>query len=286
MEAKHIELADWEYFGEGGSSTSYINKLNGDLVLKLNRKDIPALTTEKEFLASKAFNEAGIPSPAIYEFVTDGERFGYTSQRIKGKVSFARTLSQEPERINELACKFAILARELHRTPIDVTKMTDIRKSLRDTMGDLSYVPSDVAEEVRKCFDSISGDNVCLHGDMNPGNLITFEGQDKWIGVNEFTYGDPFVDIAAMHVLCYLLPSKTVSKLYHLDQSVLRKFFTAFKKEYFGDIWNSKEVNAHIKDASIVRFCATAKSKPEYVALLTPLVRGHKLCFMIKKALI
>lgn len=66
MEAERICLADWEYFGEGGSSTSYINKMNGNIVLKLNRRDIPAATTEKEYLASKAFNEAGLPSPAMW----------------------------------------------------------------------------------------------------------------------------------------------------------------------------------------------------------------------------
>lgn len=143
MEAKRIDLADWGYFGEGGSSTSYVNKMNGNLIVKLNNKDIPVELTEKEYLASKAFNEAGFPSPQIYDFVTDGERFGYTGQRIKGKQSFARTLSQEPDSIGRLAGRFAMLARDLHRTPADVTCMTDAREALLKAMGDLSYLPQD-----------------------------------------------------------------------------------------------------------------------------------------------
>lgn len=283
MEAERICLAEWEYFGEGGSSTSYINKMNGNIVLKLNNRGIPAATTEKEYLASKAFNEAGLPSPAIYDFVTDGERFGYTGQRIKGKISFARTLSQEPESAEDLARKFAALALDLHRTPADVSKMTDACESLREKMGDLSYVPADVADAVRKCFSSISSATTFLHGDMNPGNLITFEGRDNWIGVNELIYGDPFLDIATMHVICNYLPSKTVSRLYHADQRVLKAFYVAFLKAYFGESWNSDEVNAHIKDASFVKFCALATSQPEYVELLVPLVRGQKLRFMLKR---
>ena len=283
MEAERICLADWEYFGEGGSSTSYINKMNGNIVLKLNRRDIPAATTEKEYLASKAFNEAGLPSPAIYDFVTDGERFGYTGQRIKGKISFARMLSQEPESAEDLAHRFASLALDLHRTPADVSAMTDARESLREKMGDLSYVPGDVADTVRKCFSSISSATTFLHGDMNPGNLITFEGRDHWIGVNEFAYGDPFLDIATMHIICNYLPAKTVSRLYHADQRVLKSFYIAFLKAYFGESTNSDEVNAHIKDASFVKFCAMAASRPEYVALLVPLVRGQKLRFMLKR---
>ena len=65
MEASRINLKEWEYYGEGGSSTSYVNKLNGNIVLKLNNKEIPAGTTEKEYLASKSFYETGLPSPAI-----------------------------------------------------------------------------------------------------------------------------------------------------------------------------------------------------------------------------
>ena len=283
MEAKRIDQADWEYFGEGGSSTSYINKKDGNIVLKLCNKDIPLTTILKEYLASKSFNEAGFPSPAVYDFVTDGERFGYTGQRIKGKVSYARTLSQEPDSIEKLAGSFAKLALELHRSPADTSKMTDACDNLIEKMGDLSYVPEDVAEGVRKRLSSIRKGTSCLHGDMNPGNLISFEGKDTWIGVNEFTYGDPYLDIATMHILCNYLPTKSVSRLYHTDRRSLRKFFKAFKKAYFGTDWNSKDVRKHIKDASIVKFCAAAASKPEYTGTLIPLVRGQRIMFLLRR---
>lgn len=283
MEASRINLKEWEYYGEGGSSTSYINKLNGNIVLKLNNKEIPAGTTEREYMASKSFYETGLPSPVIYDFVTDGERFGYTGQRIKGKISFARTLSQEPDCVEGLAKRFARLALDMHRTPADVTKMTDARTSLLEKMGDFSYVPADVAEAVKKCFSSILETTTILHGDMNPGNLITFEGRDNWIGVNELTYGDPFLDIATMHIICYFLPGKTVSHLYHADQSRLRSFYKAFLKAYFGEKWNSEEVRVHIQDAAIVKFCAAAAGKPDYAGLLVPLARGQKVRFMIRR---
>ena len=117
MRAEIINLSEWEYFGEGGSSTSYSKKGGENLILKLNNKNIPQETTEKEYLASKAFNEAGFPSPATHDFVTDGERFGYTTERINGKLSFARILSQEPDSIERLAKRFASLAQSLHSTP-------------------------------------------------------------------------------------------------------------------------------------------------------------------------
>lgn len=283
MEAEKIDLKEWEYFGEGGSSTSYVKKLNGDIVVKLNNKDIPAEVTEKEYLASKAFVEAGLPSPMVYDFVTDGERFGFTSQRIQGKLSFARILSQEPDNIDRIAFKFAALAKTIHTTPADTARMSDARENLKKAVGDLSYLPEDVAETVKKFFSSIGDDKVCLHGDMNPGNLISFEGKDYWIGINEFAYGDPLLDIATMHIICNFLPYKSVKNLYHADVSTFQLFFQSFKQAYFGDNWNSKELEARIKAVSIVKFCAMASRKPEYRDLLVAVVRGQKLKLIFKR---
>lgn len=286
MEVSRINLNDWEYYGEGGSSTSYINKLDGDIVLKLNNKGNPAESAGKEYMASKAFFEMGLPCPAIYDFVTDGERFGYTGQRIKGKLSFARILSQEPDNVECLAQRFARQALDLHRVLADVTKMTDVRDIFLEKIGRLQNVPDDVKEAVKKCFSSLVDAKTILHGDMNPGNLITFEGRDLWIGVNELTYGDPFLDIATMHIICYFLPGKTVSHLYHADQGRLRSFYKAFVKAYFAEKWESEEIWSHIHDAAIVKFSAMADGKPEYQSLLVPLVRGRKFRFMIRRFLL
>lgn len=285
MDASIINLNDWEYYGEGGSSTSYIYKKDGNIVLKLNNKDIPVETTEKEYLASKAFHETGLPSPAIYEFVTDGERFGYTGQRIKGKLSFARILSQEPESIESLAQRFAQRALEVHHTQADTAKTADARAILLEKIERLQSLPYDVLESVKKRAASVADAPTLLHGDMNPGNLITFEGRDCWIGVNELTHGDPLLDIATIHILCNFLPRKTVAHLYHADQRVLRSFYKAFLKTYFANNAESEEILNHIHDAAIVKFCAAAADKPEYLSLLIPLVRGQKARFALRRML-
>lgn len=285
MEILKINLNDWEYYGEGGSSTSYMNKLDGNIVLKLNNKAVSAETAEKEYLASKFFFEMGLPAPAVYDFVTDGERFGYTGQRVKGKLSFARILSQEPDEVENLAQRFARQSIDLHSTRADVTKMKDAREMLLEKMGDFQGLPADVAESVKKRLTSIADAQTILHGDLNPGNLITFEGRDSWIGVNELTYGDPFLDIATMHIICHFLPGKTVSRLYHASQGRLKTFYKAFLKSYFGEKWESEEIRNHIRDAAIVKFSALAVAKPEYSSLLVPLVRGQKVRFMIRRSL-
>ena len=61
-------------------------------------------------------------------------------------------LSQEPENIDSLAARFASMARELHGRPADMERMTDAREQLLKAVGDLSFVPGDVADALRKSF--------------------------------------------------------------------------------------------------------------------------------------
>ena len=76
MNARTINIQEWEPFGGGGYGESYYNKSDDSVILKLNKPSVPAEKTLEEFQLSKAVFDMGIPSARPYEFVTDGERYG------------------------------------------------------------------------------------------------------------------------------------------------------------------------------------------------------------------
>lgn len=285
MEAKHINIADWGYFGEGSTATSYCNKKNGNLFLKLNKAGYPESLTREEFLASKLFSDMGLPVPSIYDYVTDGERFGYTAERIKGKISFARILSQEPDRFEEIASRLSAMAKELHRTKADTSRMKSCLEYFKGYLGDMSYLPADVAAIIRGCLSEFSDIPYCLHGDLNPGNVINYEGRDYWIGINSAMFGDPCWDIATMYVIANCIPAYRVKELYHFSPEECRKFYETFKKHYFGDSLHSPEAEKRIHNAVMVKCCALIKSNPSDAYLYVPFIRGKKLLFRLRMAL-
>ena len=284
MEAKKINLDEWGYYGEGGTAVSFCNKHDGNLYLKLNKAGHPEHLTREEYLASKYFSEIGLPAPKVYDFVTDGERFGYTGERIKGKVSFARILSQEPGRLEELAFKFAAMAKELHRTKADTSRMKSCLQYYKEYLGDLSFVPSDVADRIREYLTEFEDTPFYLHGDMNPGNVINFEGRDYWIGINSLMFGDSCWDLATMYIIANCLPAKHVKKIYHMSPAQCRKFFEAFKKHYSGNSCNDPATEKRIHDAAMIKCCALIKSDPGCSSLYLPLIRGNKLAFHLRMA--
>lgn len=276
MEAKKINIDEWSYLGAGSTATSYGNKYDGKLFLKLNKKDYPVEATIEEYNAQRVFSELGLPLPKVYDFVTDGERYGYTAERVKGKISFARILSQEPDRMEELCSRFTEMVEDIHRIPADASRMLDLKKYLEKEIGDLSYVPSDVAEKIRAYIEELDGGCTCLHGDLNPGNLICYENKDYWIGINTLIYGDPCWDVADMYVLCHCIPDQAISELYHLDSGTLKSFFELFKKKYFGEAWNSPSVEDKIKHAAMIKCSVMVRKDPSKAEYIIPMIRGKR----------
>ena len=98
-----IDLSEWEEFGEGGVGKTFFHKTDDSVILKLNNEGWPEEKALAEYNFSKKVEEMGIECPHTYDYVTDGTRFGMTVERIKGKKSFYRILSEDPSKADELA---------------------------------------------------------------------------------------------------------------------------------------------------------------------------------------
>lgn len=283
MEAKKIELEEWSYLGTGSTATSYANKYDGNLFLKLDNTGYPVESTIEEFEAQRVCLEIGLPFPKVYDFVTDGERYGYTGERIKGKMSYARILSQEPGRLEELCSKFTEMVKRFHQTPASDSRVKNLKENL--LKEDLSHVPADVASKIKGYIKELGESRTCLHGDLNPGNLICYEEKDYWIGTTSLIYGDPIWDMADMYVLCHCTPGAVVAESYHLSLKVLKSFYTLFKKKYFGDTWNSPAVTERIQHAAMIKCCLKLKKDPSSASYILPLLRGRALQALIGRCL-
>ena len=91
--------------------------------------------------------------------------------------------------------RFAQLAREIHQTPADTTR---------------------------------------LHGDLHIGNIITDGERTLWIDVGDFAYGVPEWDLGMMFYSSNYMSEQRAISIFHLPIEVLRKHWAVFAKAYFG----------------------------------------------------
>lgn len=242
MNAKSINLEEWVPFGGGGFGESYYNKKDDSVVLKLNKPSIPATRAYTEFQRSKAVYEMGIPSARPFEFVTDGKRYGMTVERIHGKQSFGRIIADHPERLEPLAAITAEYAKALHSMQCNTEVFESSALRSREMIEDNINLPDDIKERLLGYIDELEPVTTCLHGDINPCNIITANDKVYWIDLGDFGYGDPLLDFNHLSHMSGYAPNPLLKKLFHMDRKMIARFFDVMGRQYFGSRWDTPEL--------------------------------------------
>ena len=230
---EHICLDDYIQSGEGGTALSYSHK-DGKTLAKLFMAGMGAETAEREFLVNRTVYEMGIPTPRPIRLVTDGTRFGAEYELVPGKRSFARIISQEPEQLEPLSVRFAHLARRIHDTPADTTRLPSMKDLIKAQIVRYTDVPVDVREKALQFLETVPDTPTCLHGDLHIGNIITDGDRTLWIDVGDFAYGVPEWDLGMMFYSSNYLSEQRAMSIFHLPIEVLRQHWAVFTKTYYG----------------------------------------------------
>lgn len=233
QDCKKINLNEYTPSGEGGTAITYKHNSRNSLA-KLYNNGFDADAAIEEFKVAQAVYDLGIPTPKPYRLVTDGERLGAEYEFITGKRSFARILSQEPEKMQEIAEAFAKAARALHSTKADTARLTSIRELLRSFYLGSDTVTPEYRERALAFLDKIQESETCVHGDLHIGNIITDGNRTLWIDIGQFGYGAPEWDLGWFWTMTHNLGDRRADFLLHLTQETLVTFWDAFLPAYLG----------------------------------------------------
>lgn len=275
--AKLIDMNDWYEFGGGAAGSSYYNKKDDSLVLKLYWERWPEARARSEYERSRKVFEMGVSCPEMYEYVTDGKCYGMISQRIKEKKSFFRILSEEPDRVDELARRFANEALKLHSTPCDTKLFRPLKERYEIAYAGFGKeVPVHVKEDLLKLLHSFPDGTTCLHGDMQGGNIITDGKKDYWIDLGDFAYGSPTMEFSTLwHNAINLNDAKTLD-MFHITADLQMKFTRLVLQYYYNmDKLTPLEqdtIMLRIRRAAVVEFSRWMYILPEEIPDILPSV--------------
>lgn len=228
-----INLADYNQTGAGGTALSYTHKDKNTLV-KLYNPGFEAERAISEFHTARTVFEMGIPTPEPYRLVTDGERFGAEYELVKGKRSFTRIISEEPERLEEMSLAFAQETKKLHSMKADTTRLRSYKEMVRKFYLEKDLVPEEFKQMALAFLDKVPDTPTCVHGDLQIGNIITDGERTLWIDVGEFAYGCPEWDLGIMWTICHRMDKGKADDLFHLEPEVLTQHWNIFLPAYLG----------------------------------------------------
>ena len=238
-EVQRIDLNDYVQTGEGGTALTYNHK-GGKTLAKLFMSTVAADNAAREFRINQVVYESGLPTPKPIRLITDGERFGAEYELISPKRSFTRIISQEPDQLVPLSERFARLAKRIHQTPADTTRLPDMRELVGTWIDRLEQFPDELKYRFHRFIDTVPSTPTCLHGDLHIGNIITDGQRDLWIDVGDFAYGVPEWDLGMMYYSTHFLSPERADGIFHLDNDTLRAHWDAFAPVYYGT--DSREV--------------------------------------------
>ena len=234
-----IDLNDYVQTGEGGTALTYNHK-DGKTLAKLFMPSVTADNAIREFRTGQVVYDLGVPTPKPIRLITDGTRFGAEYELIQHKRSYTRIISQEPDQLVPLSERFAMLAKQIHQTPADTTRLPDMKELALPWIDKIPNLSDNLRTRIHRFMDTVPSTPNCLHGDLHIGNIITDGSRDLWIDVGDFAYGVPEWDLGMMYFAANFMSEERCDNIFHLNNATLRAHWTAFAKAYYGT--DSQEV--------------------------------------------
>lgn len=252
---KKIDLNDWIESGRGGRGASFFHKDDPDYMLKFDNLLTDPSSMEEELSAASVAYSLGISTPEPGEVVTDGKRYGLTFRRIPDKVSYARAIGDNPERLEELAKEFAVQTRKLHAIDADTTRMRNIKDIYRSLISRNTLHGPAIISHALELLDSLPEDRTCVHGDLHFGNIILSHGKSYFIDMGNFSYGCPLFDHAMLKSVCQAatIDPDFFKELFHFEPKLADRFWALFVKEYYAQDEDIRSIDEMVKPYVVLR---------------------------------
>lgn len=230
---KPLDLSKYEEFGASFLSKAF-NSQDGDSMIKVYGANVPKWIVAQEKVTARAVMQFGIPTPLVGTVYEEGARTALDFERIEGKKSFSRIISEEPERMEEITVRFAKMCKHLHSTECDTTIFSDRTHFYRNAIKNCADFTDEEKAKALAFLNSIPSETTCLHGDMQFSNVITNGTDDLWIDLSDFGYGNHMLDMGMWFFQCFLTTDEQTENLYHLNKQQMAQVWNIFIEEYFG----------------------------------------------------
>ncbi len=256
MNLREISLNDWTPSGAGATATSYFHKENPELMLKLFDAGITGDGyAEKEYHLSRKVEALGLRTPRAIEIVTAGKCTGVIYQRIARKKSVSRCCADHPDDIDKYAGIFASECKSLHNKTCHPSDFPSRKEQALHIVAEHDGYKKHTKEVITAAINRLGDHTTCLHGDLQPGNLLIADDSTYWIDLGFFAWGHPMFDIACLYFFCmHPIGHLLGMKLCHMSRRQLKRFWMSFASAYSA---NPEEFTRTAKDNVVVYLAYT-----------------------------
>ena len=192
---RQLSVDGCEVIGVGGVGTVF--RLNDDTIIKVFREGTTMDEVRKEITMSKEAFVMGMPTAISFDMVRVGSQYGLVYELLHAQ-TLSACLKQAPERVDELARKYAGLFRQMHaiQVPADSSVPDALEHERNQVLHIRRYFPQEKIDLLLQLLDTVPASNSLLHLDLQAKNAMIQNEELMLIDMGEVGYGHPILDLA------------------------------------------------------------------------------------------
>jgi uncharacterized protein (TIGR02172 family) len=192
---RQLSVDGCEVIGVGGVGTVF--RLNDDTIIKVFREGTTMDEVRKEITMSKEAFVMGMPTAISFDMVRVGSQYGLVYELLHAQ-TLSACLKQAPERVDELARKYAGLFRQMHaiQVPVDSSVPDALEHERNQVLHIRRYFPQEKIDILLQILDTVPASNRLLHLDLQAKNAMIQNEELMLIDMGEVGYGHPILDLA------------------------------------------------------------------------------------------
>ena len=192
---RQLSVDGCEVIGVGGVGTVF--RLNDDTIIKVFREGTTMDEVRKEITMSKEAFVMGMPTAISFDMVRVGSQYGLVYELLQAQ-TLSACLKQSPERVDELARKYAGLFRQMHaiQVPADSSVPDALEHERNQVLHIRRYFPQEKIDLLLQLLDTVPASNRLLHLDLQAKNAMIQNEELMLIDMGEVGYGHPILDLA------------------------------------------------------------------------------------------
>lgn len=263
---RQISVDGLDIIGAGACGECY--RIDDETIIKLyyGKTDLAYIEKEKE-LAKKAFI-LGIPTAISYDIVECGDRKGVVYELVKSK-TITELIREDLANIDKYIKIYTDTCIKVHKTSGASYDLPSFKDEERQKIEAIIGLKPEEKILLNKFLDMIPDDDKCIHGDLNPNNIMVEHGEGCLIDMGEFSIGSPLFDLSRIiFSFDYARPDGDYNSFYKLPNSVVLYIRNKFLDNYFGthddaEIIKKYEYAKFIHPLAWFRVATTILIKPD-----------------------